>query len=602
MEYLPDELLITIFQYTIENVYHLLKLQTVCQRFYRIANNSYLWYWLYRTAYPSWSTRISYMIKKRPLIDWKSYIIRLAKKKSYASHLELTPFTPSTTKKRLREYENIEMLDEKTLRIQEPFVYDIDPVTHTGIVAMGNQQSSEHKILFLKYPSYELVREMNLKFSPSDWSCQILGIQTIRLNERKVQLFALVIGMPVPVRGFVDPLQDGDDYDRINKWRAVLIYHLMEDGTTECLANIPIPDAFLGRGIYFFSSFNNGNTENVMDWLQMISPDTVEQHDPHSTVFMLAFGVNSPLYSGCGHIIQFDLRGDPSILDPSETHLSWDEVNQSFYRTNPINTIKADTPHAKLISSIRLGSHVSCMIHFRHPPQLNHLMCVGSLSPSELTIYDWRFGIKVGSIPRTTIDNDTQPWGCEYSWSVPVEGNKMETMTADELWFHGLRLIAVGDREDKFEIKIWDISDLLNISWTPFNNSASLRVEPSEEDVIDMSRLYSWWVRGTTQLKQMALDNFNAIHTDRLPYNISPNSVLIVHTLDTQVKYTAYNISQTSLYLLTHDGDLAVMDVESGQIIGRLNIGIGIDINVLCDNEMVITQRKGLSRCLLTYE
>jgi hypothetical protein len=35
MERLPDELLVSIFKYTIQDVYQLLKLQLVCKKFYR---------------------------------------------------------------------------------------------------------------------------------------------------------------------------------------------------------------------------------------------------------------------------------------------------------------------------------------------------------------------------------------------------------------------------------------------------------------------------------------------------------------------------------------------------------------------------------------
>ena len=73
------------------------------------------------------------------------------------------------------------------------------------------------------------------------------------------------------------------------------------------------------------------------------------------------------------------------------------------------------------------------------------------------------------------------------------------------------------------------------------------------------------------------------------------------------VKYTAYNVLRTSLFLLTEEGRITVMDIETGKMIGTVDnvaavpelIGPqrqvrGIDVNVVGGNEIVVTSRQGL--------
>ncbi|CAO3596410.1 unnamed protein product [Absidia cylindrospora] len=365
-------------------------------------------------------------------------------------------------------------------RIQDPLVVDINRVTQTGVVATGkhrravvrsdcHSKRSEHKILFWDYPSWRLIRELEINFVPPEIACQVVGLQTVRIKSpiisddqdadqsyRSIRLFALAIGQPIDVHGggghleFDDDLDENDD--RVDLWQAVLIYRLFDNGAIQCLANVPLDGRFMGREIFFFSDFSwtfgdtdegdGGNTtttipnddgstsnfkkRNVKDWLQMVAPEHTE-YDPHFTLFMLAVGPTSPDTDGCGKLIQCDLREDPNILDPALTSVTWNPISrrivpvrrgsmpshhhqqrqQQYRETTTDSSIKASTNHlrqlppppAKIIHTVYLGSHISCMIHFRYPTCLNHLICTGSYDSNELSVYDWRFGVKVGTLP-----------------------------------------------------------------------------------------------------------------------------------------------------------------------------------------------------------
>ncbi|CAO3613326.1 unnamed protein product [Cunninghamella echinulata] len=403
-------------------------------------------------------------------------------------------------------------------RIQDPLVVDIDRVTNTGIVATGkhrkldgNQQHrptkrSEHKILFWEYPSWKLIRELEISIVTPEITCQIVGIQSIRTgsSSSKIRLFALAIGLPAEMDEHLDDEGNHDDNgeaneDRMDIWQAVLIYRLYDNGVTQCLAHIPFEDDFLGREVFFFSdySWTHGDDEfksttdhhhhskrNIKDWLGMIAPGSID-YDPQNTLFMFVIGLNINANGG-GKLIQFDLRGNANVVDPALTPVAWDtfirrmlpskfyfqplnewqqqqqlmlrrlmtenmnnEASSSSSSSNPINNINTITSNlnipfnnyniknnnsnnrnnnnnnnnnnnsgdtdnihnnhsnnypslpipAKVIYTVHLGSYVSCMIHFKYPFFLNHLICTGSLQSNELSIYDWRFGIKVGTLP-----------------------------------------------------------------------------------------------------------------------------------------------------------------------------------------------------------
>ncbi|KAI8341708.1 hypothetical protein BC941DRAFT_172436 [Chlamydoabsidia padenii] len=406
---------------------------------------------------------------------------------------DFTPFGPSSSIPTAEPFFDRESLRHwinrppAPFRIQDPLVVDINRMTRTGMVATGKHRKinvrsgyhtkrSEHKILFWEYPSWRLVRELEINFVPSEITCQVIGVQTVRIKKlssspgddqpyQSIRLFALAIGQPIEQRGHIpiDPdhpeLEDPDgNDDRVDLWQAVLIYRLYDDGTTQCLAHLPLDGKFMGREVFFFSEYSwtfgdtdevntdNGKQRHVKDWLQMIAPENTD-YDPHFTLFMLAIGPTSRDTDGCGKLVQFDLRGDANVVDPSLTSVAWSSTSwrivptrrgsmplyyysqrrqhvqqqqqrlqqqysplrtELHHRQNTENTpfgsndkapsSKPPIP-ARIIHNVYLGSHVSCMIHFQYPTHLNHLICTGSYDNNELSVYDWRFGVKVGTLP-----------------------------------------------------------------------------------------------------------------------------------------------------------------------------------------------------------
>ncbi|KAI9363237.1 hypothetical protein BD770DRAFT_440447 [Pilaira anomala] len=147
---------------------------------------------------------------------------------------------------------------------------------------------------------------------------------------------------------------------------------------------------------------------------------------------------------------------------------------------------------------------------------------------------------------------------------------------------YGPRLLVVGDCQEKFQIKVWNITQLLRVTWDPFDDT--IRYEDSEER---SSRFYyGWWSIGTKQLKSTVM----TLEED-LPYNISLESILRTHLLDTAVNYIAYINLNTRLYLLHEDGHLSAMDIESGHILSTISThGIAQDVNVVGDSEIIATR------------
>ncbi|KAG0946052.1 hypothetical protein G6F57_003269 [Rhizopus arrhizus] len=507
MESLPEELLVLICQYSARNVNDLLTLETVL---YRVVNNTYLWYYLFKTLYPGWSHNIPFGYAKQPLINWRKYVISLVRQQERASNVQLESF-----------YIN---QDDS---IQPPFVYDIDPITNRGVAAVSVACDGYHKILFFSYPSFELLQEYKIH---TFLDCRIIGIQSVVVNNQKTRLFSIALGLEV--------------------WEVVLIYRLYNDDHIECLAHVKGMAQYqlLGRGIFFFSSTDN-NTLGVEEWLSLVCPQA--QIDDCS-LYMLAYGPKLYRHAGYGHIIQFNLH--QPIKDPFSSEESDNTEND-----------------AKIIYSMRLGTQVICMLHFRHCSSLQHLICTANYESAELSIYDWRFGIKVGSIPY-----DGQPWGFELAWAVPppsTEGLPLHS--------YGLRLIAVTDQKknESAEISVLDISDLLQVQWDPFTADECSRENNELEE--DMPYVYSWWNnRNTDKLRRVVL------HSTK-PYNISRSNVVSRLCVDGYI--TAYNILQTTLYLLTGKGNLIIMDMEYGKTIKVVNVDTnGIDINVLNNKDVVI--------------
>lgn len=542
MHNLPEELYVLIFQYSIDSVYDLLKIERVCKEFYRIANTKYLWYYLYKRIYPNWSHNIQFGYMKQPLIDWRKFLINLQRHQKQLYSTTVDPF--------------FNQLDG--YQVQEPMAYDIDPLTNTGLIAVSVYTVPEKrsKILFFDYPSYKLTAEyMICNYYPSYVFYHIGGIQSLTVNNENVRLFSIALSHWT------------EEDDSMHLWETVLIYRLYKEGRVECLANIDMTKHdLMGRDTFFFSA-DDPNLK-VAEWLSLVNP---KRGVDKQSLFLLMLGPKRYRYAGCGHVIQFDL--DRPIVDPLQ-------LNEAKKELSVFN----DAEH---ICAIPLGAQVSCLIHFRDYPQLSHLVCTGNFEANEMSIYDWRFGVKVGAIAC----NDPHPWGFETLWTVPPP-------TCMKEWsMYGLRLVAVRDQENSFEVRWFDISGLLKVQWDPFRKEEEEEEYGREkEKEIDMPYVYSWWNHPKTdKLRRTVLDHV-------MPYtvhNLSHIGMLCVDKLDTSVEYMAYNILQTTLYLLTNNRKLLIVDIESGQIIKTLDVDASSDINVLGKDVVLVGER---SLSLLRHE
>ncbi|KAJ8662718.1 hypothetical protein O0I10_001682 [Lichtheimia ornata] len=563
-------------------------------------------------------------------------------------------------------------------RIQDPLVVDVDKETKQGIVATGKHRRighdrAEHKFLFWEYPSWRLIREFDLHFGPLDTSCQITGIQTVRMaHEEKVRLFSLAVGQPL----LSPEMTEDDSDDRVDQWRTILVYRLYDNGTTQCLAHLALDGQLLGRDVFFFSETSWGRpNEPVKDWIHMTTmgyrhhhhrhhtTTTPDHYDPDYTVFMLVMGPDFPSISGCGRLIRFDIRGERHIVDPATEPVIWEPSVRLFRPLYPRYMIqRANEPcppsSAVVLTRINMGHKVSCMIFFRHPPELNHLICTGSYDTNELTLYDWRFGVKVGTLQwnsshnnnnngnatttttttTTTMEDEdedeiVQPWGFESTIVLPPywSNHEQHPCTSTDFVERGLRLIAVGDnRNDKLEVKVWDIAYLLETVWRPLQRRQQQHEEEDEEDndeiMEDYTHVFPWWKLGTPQLKRLGLKSIRNDNSD-LPYTPRKgSSIILEHTFERDehggggddddengggmpIKFIAYNVLRTSLFLLTEEGKIMVMDIETGRIMGsKENVAAipgmigpqrqvrGIDVNVVGGREIVVTSRQGLLR------
>ncbi|KAI9478493.1 MAG: hypothetical protein EXX96DRAFT_650805 [Benjaminiella poitrasii] len=786
MHELPDELILRIFTHLANDIKQLIRISQISKRFNRIIEDPKLWYSAFQARYPIWGNRVAYSSNSKHLIDWKDFVIHLLKQQktthdfSFEFVHEQPIFNPAELtkagrKRRMTNEEENDILlppalsqddedDSIPFWIQDPLVVDIDRINKTGIVATGkhrrriNQHGhlhSEHKILFWEYPSWRLVRTFHLNLSPSALTCQIIGIQTIQMpcgkGTQKVRFFSLAVGQAL-MNGM--DANDGNE-DRVDVWKSLFVYRLFEDGSTQCVAHINITELFLGREVFLFSdtswSQSSGNGKSKLkDWMKIVSPENAD-YDPRFTVFLIAMGPVFERITGCVQVARFDIRGQHNILDPSLISLVWDDPSRSLkpfmIKDDEEGWFTYDEP-IEMIHSIRLGMNVSCMIHFKYPPELNHLVCTGSYSEDELSIYDWRFGVKVGTLPWKTIlvnnednnpdffttalsstnlhhndlvtqqqmpfvrqnralsleqqagrlpnevqeerrvilginnngnndflipddeemhngeedeeeedddedDNlgtliDVRPWGLECTLVLPPYWSTMDNSEPiDSLAQHGFRLIAVGDNrndnaKDKLEIKVWDISYLLQVKWDPLapnDENYALLDSDNSSLAFELSQRFPWWPRRTQELTRLALNMVWQTSSTMqpasrrrmteaiaksiyLPYSPPDvfQSMILAHTFDKDsydqqdimpVKYTAYNVLYTSLFLLTEDGKMTVMDIESGEITGTVdNVAAttninhrsisgrvkGIDVNVIGGKEVVVTSREGLLR------
>jgi len=405
--------------------------------------------------------------------------------------------TPRTS---VSDWSRRDLEAEPPFRIQDPLVVDIDRVTGTGVVATGkhrkekidvdnlaiHERRSEHKILFWHYPSWNLIREFDLSFAPAEMSCQITGIQSVRMNygngkDDNMRLFTVAVGVPFFPN---EDEEDEGDSERVDAWQVILVYRLFDDGSTQCMANLNVDNMFLGREIFFFSDFSwmrasdgedleaqdkwNQKRDSVQDWLKVITTPSHATYDPQHTVFLLAIGQSLPRISGTGILIKFDTRGQPDALDPSTMPVRWDRSLRRLQLASDLMpsslfmpTISADdrislisrhnssgTPSPVIIATIKLGLRISCMLHFKYPPQLNHLIVTGSFDSDELAIYDWRFGVRVGSLPWTGSDEPSinRPGQPQQLWQHIIE--HPEVMDIDQPMPNGGEVQSVPDAEE----------------------------------------------------------------------------------------------------------------------------------------------------------
>ncbi|KAG1115167.1 hypothetical protein G6F42_014004 [Rhizopus arrhizus] len=828
MHKIPDEILLRVFNVLVDDVQSLIRVSQVNKRFNRLIEDPKLWYNAFLSRYPVWGSRVEYSFNSKKLIDWKDFMIHLVKQQKATENFSFEfvqeQLLVSRRKRRYEEEEENSMgeqddedteqeedeeeeEDQPPFWIQDPLVVDIDRIDKTGIVATGKHRkdtlsrTSQHKILFWEYPSWKLIRTFELNLTPSNITCQIIGIQSIRMptadgkGTQKVRFFTLAVGIAF-LNGLDQQQQPNQEEseDRVDIWKAIFVYRLFDDGSTQCVAHVKVEDLFLGREVFLFSDTswcqsNDGDGDAKQDtgashldnWMKILCPplptETIPtQVDSRFTVYMLAIG---PIFerniTGCVQLAKFDVRGQRNILDPSTTPVVWDtELNQlvavsrKFHSYlgfgHPINHGRYTYENAtNMMICTRLGTDVSCMIHFKYPPHLNHLICTGSYQDDELSVYDWRFGIKVGSLPwkttqdatvirRTTstvgaiqgaadqldhvvlpplnldrrpgneeeqgegeedddadtveVPVDVRPWGLESTLVLPPfwvssDGKKdaPAEYNPEDLAQHGFRLIAVGDnrsdnQRDKLEIKVWDISYLLQVQWDPLIDQHNPEEEEGEEEnisdslMIELNHRFSWWPRRTKELSKLAIqmileqqyqaqllsqhdfsidlthqDHHNLQHNTHhiqqtlytnnkknhpqqftLPYSPPQGlqSMLLSHTFDKDeqqqqqqqrqqpasedipVKYTAYNVLYTSLFLLTEDGKVTVMDIETGKITGTVeNVAQqqvegkrssphqqgdanttqqvrGIDVNVIGGREVVVTSKEGLLRGIVS--
>ncbi|KAI7906219.1 uncharacterized protein BX663DRAFT_499295 [Cokeromyces recurvatus] len=484
---------------------------------------------------------------KNSLIDWKAFMVSLTKQHNHVTRrFNLTcPFSD---------------------KIGETFVFNVDPETNEGLVAMikdNLDHIGQYTVAFLKYPSYTTIAEFKLSFSiPPSWTCQIAGLQTVKQQQgERTHLFSIVLGENMPLI----------DDDQVFIWKVIFIYRLLDNNRIVCLGHVNIEKIFLGRQVFFF------NAETMsLSWLNIVAPKHTVKY---TTCYMIAFGPTLPRYASYGQIIQFDLSASDDELDPSRHHLEWNEEINEFVKPDEYSSSMS------LISIVRLGSATRCLMHLRYPFQLNHLVFIGETDA--ISIYDWRFGIRVGIIPGTT--SHSFSWGLEIAWAISPPFSCYESL--ERLIPYGLRLVIVDDDEfSKCCIKIWDISKLLSVKWNPFkqevDNNQLLIL--SKEDELDMPYIYPWWHQGTQALKQLAIQLYQEPkkYEMLLPYTLDPNlHLLCVHQLDEKIM--AFNILGTLLFTLNEKGCLKVMDIETCQIINSFNTD-GLDINVIADQEVIM--------------
>ncbi|KAI9482720.1 MAG: hypothetical protein EXX96DRAFT_555408 [Benjaminiella poitrasii] len=488
----------------------------------------------------------------QPVINWKSFLRSIKTQVKHAESLRRNISDPFIG-----------------IRSIGPCAFDIDSKTEKGMIALIENDSDKlmkntYRAVFYDYPSYKRMTNLTVVLPPVTFlACRIVGFQSMDYEGEKIYLLALGLGRTYAPHGDEDGLI----------WNFVFFYCLFPSKKIVYLGSVDVSASrFVGRDVRFF----NADTMSLT-WLDIVAPNRTRLDN--DVIYMAAFGFSTGRRVGSRLVFQFDLKKNRVIRGSHKLNLA--EGPQGY-----LLTAKKEVNTVSLISSERLGSLMNCMIQPRYPSQLNHLIFTGNLG-STLSIYDWRFGIQVGSIQ---FDRDMLTWGMGIVWAngqaLPLD------LDSERLVQSGLRLITLNRYNRLSKVQAWDLSKLLIKKWDPFESiNKEQQVVLSTEDERDVTSLYSWWHNGTERLKQLASQLFlDPKNHDILPYVLDTEEDLLrEHDLDMVV--SAYSVSTTPLlYLLDREGYLNVIDIETGQTaLTVIDIDEANDIYLVGDEEMFVS-------------
>lgn len=511
-------------------------------------------------------------------------------------------------------------------KVQDPLVSDIDRLTGTGILATGKHRisrknaRSEHRLLFWSYPSWTLIHTFDFNL-PVDAYCQITGIQTVRVGDENCTIFTVAIGIPL-LSGDDD---EEDQTDRVDLWKEVRIYRLHGDGFVQQLGSYQVMGTFLGREMFVFPQDND-----TITWSR---PQGVSGEAPNPAIMVLLVGARLPLLVGSVVLLGVELR-------PRGADAAGSDVASNVMNNNNDDIANAAPTPTVLLKRI-FGTKISCMHHLRYPAQLNHLIFTGSYGSENLTLWDWRTGSKAGVFPGRVVtaadgslsaapigqeelqdddDDDEEsdqlfPWGLETTMVLPPLQPDGDSSAATSPVGRGFRLIAVGDnRKDRLEIRVWDINNLLTVTSQPLSTSslsASMPLNPTNTLVTAADLPYSPPANSNPMILfhsfHKATPSTDSQQPPQPSQAISPYTVNLPAAVP--IKYTAYNVLSSYLFMLTDRGEMTVVDVETGKIVGvRTNLADelpggdkvrGLDVNVVGGREVVVTARQGVMRGLM---
>ncbi|RUP44998.1 hypothetical protein BC936DRAFT_148748 [Jimgerdemannia flammicorona] len=629
----------------------------------RLCEEPKIWYTTFVTAHPRWSQGLPYTTRTGQLaVDWKQLVLDGERKRRGCGKMRFEFVNDDRnrddsldSRKRL-QWDNIEAglweqadssspmdadheypsqgahlsqpatlvsehwsvppvaIVDPPFCVQDPLVSDIDRITGTGYLATGKHRisqlrsQSEHRFLFWSYPNWTLIRTFDLALQ-QELCCQIVGIQTVTVGNERCTIFTIAVGTPMHAEE--DEEEDRQDQeDRVDVWKEIRVYRLYEDGVVQPLGAYEVQEPFLGRDVFVFPA----DHETVKQFRTNDTPA-----DQNQGLVVMLTGARLPWLRGCVLLLGVDLRP----RDEYDLEASSDIAP----RAGPSSP--AHAPPALCALLIRkFGAKLSCMHHLRLHPQLNHLIFTGSYNSDNLTLWDWRSGSKVGVFPGRagdpyvdleldmqddayeSDDEDSDqlfPWGLESTMILPPADVDQGTGKASASPVgYGLRLIAVGDnREDRLEIRVWDIDHLLTVSPPshPITRVPANQLPyspPANKNPLILHHSFH-------KPKSPEMDKLNPMAL--VPIALAdPNAIPIPEGVP--IKYAAYNVMSSMLFMLTEQGEVTVIDIESGEIIGvRANVApestvsewierrvSGIDICVVGGREVVVTTKQGIMR------